>query len=289
MAGVAVAAGLGLLVARLAVRPVEALTASAEHVAATKDLSHRFVRETDDELGRLGEAFNTMLGALESSEEARRQLVADASHELRTPLTSLKTNIEVLADGDALSVKDREGLVTDVVEQLDELNLLVSDLIDAAREIEPVEALVLVDGGALVRDAVERARRNHPDIEFHVEVDDFAVRGVPRRLGRAVGNLLDNAAKWSPPGGIVEVQAGAGSVTVRDHGPGISEADLPHVFDRFYRATEARAMPGSGLGLSIVAQVADTHGGRAVAANHPEGGATVTIELPVADEFSPNS
>jgi two-component system sensor histidine kinase MprB len=289
VAGVAVAAGLGLLVAGLAVRPVEALTASAEHVATTKDLSHRFVRATDDELGRLGEAFNTMMSALESSEQARRQLVADASHELRTPLTSLKTNIEVLADADALGAGDRNALVTDVVEQLDELSLLVSDLIDAAREAEPEEALTLVDVGALVRDAVERARRNYPEVAFDAEIHDFAVRGDPRRLGRAFGNLLDNAAKWSPPGGVVEVRAGGGSLTVRDHGPGIAEADLPHVFDRFFRAAEARSMPGSGLGLSIVAQVAETHGGRSRAGNHPEGGAIVMIELPLADEFSPHS
>ena len=238
LAGVAVAAGLGLLVARLAVRPVEALTASAEHVATTRDLSHRFVRETNDELGRLGEAFNTMLGALESSEDARRQLVADASHELRTPLTSLKTNIEVLADAstasgaDALSAGDRDGLVNDVVEQLDELNLLVSDLIDAARETESEEAMTVVDVATLVDDSVERARRNYPGVEFDVRVDGFTVRGVPRRLGRAIGNLLDNAAKWSPPGGVVEVRGVTGSITVRDHGPGIAAADLPHVFDR---------------------------------------------------------
>jgi len=260
--------------------PVEALTASAEHVAETKDLSHRIEREAPDELGRLGRSFNTMLEALESSEEARRQLVADASHELRTPLTSLRTNIEVLADAEALSVEDRAGLVGDVVGQLDELNVLITDLIDAAREQEPAESLVPVDLDVLVKDAVERAQRNYPEVSFQLGAEPCLTRGVPRRLGRAVGNLLDNAAKWSRPGDIVEVSVADGVIQVRDHGPGIDEADLNHVFDRFYRSTEARAMPGSGLGLSIVKQVATTHGGTVTAMNHPGGGAWLTLVLP---------
>ncbi|MGI9649460.1 MAG: HAMP domain-containing sensor histidine kinase, partial [Acidimicrobiia bacterium] len=289
VAGVALAALLGLLVARLAIRPVEALTASAEHVAETRDLSHRIQRGAPDELGRLGQSFNTMLEALESSEDARRQLVADASHELRTPLTSLRTNIEVLADSDALSDEDRAGLVEDVVEQLDELNLLITDLIDAAREEEPVESMIEVDFDALVKDAVEKAERNYSDVEFHLETQPGVVRGVPRRLGRAVGNLLDNAAKWSPPGGSVEATLVGGVLTIRDHGPGIAESDLPHVFNRFYRSAEARSMPGSGLGLAIVSQVASTHGGSTSAQNHPEGGAVTTFALPVVQRLSSDS
>ncbi len=286
VAGVALAAGLGLLVARFAMHPVEELTASAEHVAQTTDLSHRIEAGAPDELGRLGQSFNTMLEALESSEQARRQLVADASHELRTPLTSLRTNIEVLADADALSEDDRKGLVGDVVEQLDELNLLISDLIDAAREDEPVESLVTIDFDVIVKDAVERAQRNHPEITFGLEARPFVMRGDPRRVGRAVGNLLDNAAKWSPPDGVVEVSLIGGVLGVRDHGPGIAGEDLDNVFDRFYRSTKARSMPGSGLGLSIVRQVATSHGGTVVAANHPEGGAVLTLTFP---PISPDS
>lgn len=276
-AGVALAAVLGLVVARLAIRPVEALTASAEHVAETRDLSHRIERHSSDELGRLGGSFNTMLEALESSEAARRQLVADASHELRTPLTSLKTNVEVLADARSLTESDRAELVEDVIDQLDELNLLVTDLIDAAREEEPVDSLVPLALDELVAAAVDRVGRNYPQIEFHVTSEPCEMRGVPRRLARAVGNLLDNAAKWSEPGASVEVTVADCVVTVRDHGPGIAESDLPHVFDRFYRAVDARAMPGSGLGLSIVAQVAATHGGEVSARNHPEGGAELRL------------
>lgn len=279
VAGVALAAGLGLLVARLAIRPVEALTASAEHVAETKDLSHRIQYQSSDELGRLGGSFNTMLEALESSEAARRQLVADASHELRTPLTSLKTNVEVLAGAASLSESDRQALVDDVVEQLDELNLLVTDLIDAAREEEPVDSLVPLALDKLVADTVERVGRNHPHVQFRVTSEPCQVRGVPRRLGRAVGNLLDNAAKWSVDGDQIEVTVKDCAVAVRDHGPGIAEEDLPHVFDRFYRAVGARAMPGSGLGLAIVAQVAATHGGAATVRNHPDGGAEFRLSF----------
>ncbi len=289
VAGVALAAVLGLLVARLAMRPVEALTASAEHVAETKDLSHRIERSAPDELGRLGQSFNTMLEALESSEEARRQLVADASHELRTPLTSLRTNIEVLADSEALTTEDRRSLVTDVVEQLDELNVLITDLIDAAREEEPADSLVIVDLDLIARDAVERTSRNYPDVEFRLDAEPTAVRGEPRRVGRAVGNLLDNAAKWSDKGGRVDIHVADGVLRVRDHGPGIEDHDLPHVFERFYRSTEARSMAGSGLGLSIVAQVAATHGGTATAENHPEGGALLTLTLPVAPITDPEN
>lgn len=283
VAGVALAAGLGLIVARFAMQPVVALTSSAEHVAETKDLSHRIERDAPDELGRLGRSFNTMLEALESSEEARRQLVADASHELRTPLTSLRTNIEVLADAESLPDEDRRLLVDDVVDQLDELNLLISDLIDAAREHESAESMVLVNLAGLARDAVERTRRNYPGLDINLQVDDTEVRGEPRRLGRAVANLLDNAAKWSPAQGRVDIEVADGTVRVRDRGPGIDPEDLPHVFDRFYRSTEARSMPGSGLGLSIVAQVAATHGGSVTAENHPDGGALLTLSLPSDD------
>ncbi len=279
VAGVALAAGLGLMVAHLAIRPVEALTASAEHVAETKDLSYRIQSHSSDELGRLGGSFNTMLEALESSETARRQLVADASHELRTPLTSLKTNVEVLADASSLTENDRQALVGDVIEQLDELNLLITDLIDAAREEEPVDSLVPVSLDELVAEAVERVRRNHPHVEFHVNSEPCEMRGVPRRLSRAVGNLLDNAAKWSKNGHRIDVTVADCTITVRDHGPGISEEDLPHVFDRFYRAVDARGMPGSGLGLAIVAQVAATHGGVASARNHPDGGAEFRLSF----------
>ena len=176
---------------------------------------------------------------------SQRQLVADASHELRTPLTSLRTNIEVLSS-DALPAEDRKRLLQDVVAQLGELTVLVTDLVDLARGDEPALVAEDVRLDMLVADAVERARRHAPDKVFFAELDPSLVKGVPARLDRAVSNLLDNAAKWSPPGGQVEVRVRDGELSVRDHGPGIDEADLPYVFDRFYRATAARGLPGPG-------------------------------------------
>ncbi|HYZ78838.1 MAG TPA: HAMP domain-containing sensor histidine kinase [Gaiellaceae bacterium] len=272
--GIALAAGLGLLVSRAALAPVRRLTQATETVTETRDLSERIEAGGQDELGRLASSFNTMLGALEESTRAQRQLVADASHELRTPLTSLRTNIEVLASERSLPADERERLLTDVVEQLGEMTTLVAELIELARgEREPAQAEeVRLD--LVAADAVERTRRNRPGITFTTDLEETLVHGVPATIERAVANLLDNAAKWSPPGGEVEVAVRDGEVTVRDHGPGIDEEDLPYVFDRFYRASSARGMSGSGLGLAIVRQVAEAHGGEVVA-ERPEGGGTL--------------
>jgi len=282
LGGVALAVWLGLLVARAALTPVKQLTDAAEHVARTRDLSRRIRADRTDELSRLGASFNTMLEALASSQDAQRQLVADASHELRTPLTSLRTNIEVLSS-DALPAEDRRRLLQDVVAQLGELTVLVTDLVDLARGDEPALVAEDVRLDMLVADAVERARRHAPDKVFFAELDPSLVKGVPARLDRAVSNLLDNAAKWSPPGGQVEVRVRDGELSVRDHGPGIDDADLPYVFDRFYRATTARGLPGSGLGLAIVRQVAEAHGGTVTAERANGGGARLVLRLPVAD------
>ena len=277
--GIAIAAGLGLLVSRAALAPVRRLTAATETVTETGDLSQRIDVGGRDELNRLAGSFNTMLGALEESSRAQRQLVADASHELRTPLTSLRTNIEVLASERKLPPGDRERLLADVVDQLGEMTTLISGLIDLARgeqqTVEPQE--VRLD--LIAAEAVERTRRNRPAVNFTTDLRESTIRGVPGTIERAVANLLDNAAKWSPPGGSVEVAVQSGSVTVRDHGPGIDETDLPYVFDRFYRAPSARGMPGSGLGLAIVRQVAEAHGGEVVAERADGGGTRMTLRL----------
>ncbi|HZO58663.1 MAG TPA: HAMP domain-containing sensor histidine kinase [Solirubrobacterales bacterium] len=282
LGGVGLAVWLGLLVARAALTPVKQLTDAAEHVARTRDLSRRIRADRTDELSRLGASFNTMLEALASSQASQRQLVADASHELRTPLTSLRTNIEVLSS-DALPAEDRKRLLEDVVAQLGELTVLVSDLVDLARGDEPALVAEDVRLDMLVEDAVERARRHAPDKVFFTELSPSLVQGVPARLDRAVTNLLDNAAKWSPSGGQIEVRVRDGEVSVRDHGPGIDEADLPYVFDRFYRAAAARGLPGSGLGLAIVRQVAEWHGGTVVAEQAQGGGARLRLRLPVEE------
>jgi two-component system, OmpR family, sensor histidine kinase MprB len=278
--GVGLAIGLGLLVGRTALRPVARLTAAAEHVARTRDLSRRIETGAGrDELARLARSFNTMLEALERSLAAQRQLVADASHELRTPLTSLRTNVEVLADGARLVPAERQLLLADVVAQLEELTALVGDLVELAREEERPAAPEEVRLDLLVESAVVRARRHWPLIDFRTALEPCLVHADPARLDRAVANLLANAAQWSPTGGEVEVDLADGELRVRDHGPGFAAADLEHVFDRFYRSPGARGRPGSGLGLAIVRQVAETHGGSVDAANAPDGGALVRLRL----------
>jgi two-component system, OmpR family, sensor histidine kinase MprB len=283
LGGIALAAGLGWIVSRTAVGPVERLTSAAEHVTRTRDLGSRI--EADgraDELGRLAAAFNAMLEELDDSLRVQRQLVADASHELRTPITSLRTNIEVLAQPNGLPAPDRDRLLGDVVAQLGELSALVGNLVDLARDEEPADEAQELRLDELVAGAVRTAERNFPERRFSLRAEPCVVRGSAGRLERAVGNLLDNAAKWSPPGGEIEVAVKRGAVSVRDHGPGISADDLPHVFDRFYRAPAARGMPGSGLGLAIVRQVAEAHGG-SVDAERPDGGGTLMrLSLPLA-------
>jgi two-component system, OmpR family, sensor histidine kinase MprB len=282
--------GLGLVVAgtwllvRRAMRPVATLTDAAEQIAVTQDLTTRIESYGDDELGRLASTFNTMLDALEKSLGQQRQLILDASHELRTPLASLRTNVEVLHDVDRLTVDQRRALLDGIVTQLDELTGLVADVVELARGDAPESAQEDLSLDDLVVHAVARARRHWPNIVFMVETDPVVVRGVPGRIDRAVANLLDNAGKFSPSGSVVDVAvSAAGVLTVADRGPGVPDEALAHVFDRFYRADEARALPGSGLGLAIVKQVVDGHRGTVELVNRPDGGAIVTVSLPPAN------
>jgi two-component system, OmpR family, sensor histidine kinase MprB len=278
-AGVVVAALLGRAVARTALGPVTRLTEATEHVTSTGDLSRRIDASGNDELSRLGASFNAMLEALQKSMDQQRQLVADASHELRTPLTSLRTNVELLERAPEMSDVDRAQLLKDANDQIEELSALVSDLLELARGGEPVVSVDDVRLDELVHAAVQKARRRWPEITFEQSASESVVRGSPERMERAILNLLDNAAKWSPDGGTVEVSVGGSEVTVRDHGPGIDAADLPHIFDRFYRSNSARSTPGSGLGLAIVRQVAEAHGGTIHAENADGGGALFRLQL----------
>jgi two-component system sensor histidine kinase MprB len=277
--GIAIAAALGLAVARTALAPVRRLTAATENVTKTGDLSDRIEVSGRDELSRLAGSFNAMLGALEESSRAQRQLVADASHELRTPLTSLRTNIEVLASERQLPAGERERLLTDVVDQLSEMTTLISGLIDLARGDQQTSDPEAVRLDLVAADAVERARRDRPAVTFTTDLQESMVQGIPATIERAVANLLDNAAKWSPPNGDVEVAVRAGEISVRDHGPGIDEEDIPYIFDRFYRSRSARGRPGSGLGLAIVRQVAVAHGGEVVAEQAEGGGTRMTLRF----------
>jgi two-component system, OmpR family, sensor histidine kinase MprB len=282
LAGIGLAVFLSRLATRTAVRPVAELTATAEHVAYTRDLSQRIAAAGEDEVSRLARAFNTMLEALERSQRAQRRLVADASHELRTPLTSLRTNLEVLARN-GLGDTDRDHLRRDLVVQLEELTGLVGDLVELARDDEPEPPPTEdVRFDLLVAAAVERARRYAPHAGFLLDTEPVLVRGVPARLDRAVANLLDNAAKYSA---TVEVRLRGGQLTVRDFGPGIAPDHRAQVFDRFFRAPEARGRPGSGLGLAIVRQVAEGHGGTVSAEAADGGGALLRLWLPVSQEI----
>ena len=290
LGGIALAALLGQLVARAAALPLRRLTQTAEHVAETRDLSRRITPTGEDEIGRLAVSFNAMLDALErsmtaldASVSAQRQLVADASHELRTPVTSLRTNIEILQHAGDLEAGDRERLLADVVDQIEELTLLMNDLIDLARGEEQRADFEDVRLDQVVREALERTRRDAPATPLHATLGPVIVSGVAARLERAVTNLIDNAIKHSPPGADVELELEGGELTVRDHGPGIAREDLPHVFDRFYRGADARRRPGSGLGLAIVRQVVTEHGGTVVAERAPGGGTLMRVRLPGAD------
>jgi len=278
--GIAVAGGLGWVVARAALGPVEQLTDAAEHIALTRDPSERIEVTDTDELGRLGTSFNAMLEALDQSLRQQRQLVADASHELRTPLTSLRTNIEVLARAAGLEPAEREKLLGDVVGQIDELTGLVANLVDLARGDEQEQLRENVRLDEIVGGAVGAARRNFPGLTFETSFSESTVNAAPQRIERAVANLLDNAGKWSPPGGIIAVSVTGGEVTVRDQGPGIDPEDLPKIFDRFYRAPAARGLPGSGLGLSIVREIARAHGGTVTADQAPDGGTIFRFTIP---------
>ena len=280
--GVLAALLVGWLVARNGLRPVRHLTTSVERIAVTEDLTPLRV-EGDDEIARLATAFNEMLLALGASRDRQRRLVADASHELRTPLTSLRTNLDLLrqAEGNtALPPQSRLELLDDVRGQIEELSALVGDLVELARD-EPITHVVSeVDLADVVERAVTRVRRRAQGIRFDVALDPWPVVGDAGSLERAVTNLLDNAAKWSPPDGTVTVRLADGELAVDDEGPGIDEADRPHIFDRFYRSDESRAMPGSGLGLAIVRQVIDRHGGQIVVDEAPSGGARMRVRLP---------
>jgi two-component system sensor histidine kinase MprB len=279
--GAALAAALGLGVMRAAAGPVTRLTEATERVTETGDLSLRIEEpaDTGDEIGRLASSFNAMLGALEASVATQRQLVADASHELRTPITSIRTNLDVLASGAELEPAERERLLQDVQAQLEELTEIVNDLVELARgeEQEPRFGDVRLD--EVVAAAVERAERHAPGLSVKTSLEASVIRGDGARIARAVGNLLDNAAKWNPTDAAIEVTVSGGAVEVRDHGPGFADEDLPLVFDRFYRSPSARGMPGSGLGLAIVRQITDAHGGTVTASNAPDGGAVVRLSF----------
>jgi two-component system, OmpR family, sensor histidine kinase MprB len=277
--GVLLAIALGAIVARTALKPIRRFTRTTEALTGDPDLSHRLEETGRDELTRLARSFNRTLDALEASASAQRNLVADASHELRTPIASLRANIQVLEDADRLAPEDLVDLRADIISELDELTALVGDIVELARGSRPADRLDDVQLDTLVASLVDRFERRFPDLHFERSLDPTVVSGEPERIARAVSNLLDNASKWSPAGGTIEVVLAEGTVSVRDHGRGFAEQDLPHVFDRFYRASDARSTTGSGLGLAIVRQAAESHGGAVEALNARDGGGMVRVRF----------
>ncbi len=291
--GIALAALLGVLVARTALAPIARFTGQAEAIAANPERLEqaRLQVSGSDELARLGRTFNTTLDALARSIDSQRNLVADASHELRTPIASIRANLQLLRDEALLSASDRAALRQDMIQELDELTALVADVVELARGSKPPAARGDVRVDEIAAEAISRTRRRDPQLSVEAELEPTLVRGEGDRIARAVSNLLDNAAKWSPAGGTIEVSLRGGTLSVRDHGPGFHEEDLPFVFDRFHRARDARSKPGSGLGLAIVRQATEAHGGFAQADNAADGGAlmrvgfgpTLPLPAPVAE------
>ncbi|MEU5321694.1 HAMP domain-containing sensor histidine kinase [Streptomyces sp. NPDC021056] len=295
--GVLGAGAAGLAVARAGLRPVDKLTEAVEHVARTEDLSVRIPVEEDseDEVARLSRSFNSMTSSLASSRELQQQLIADAGHELRTPLTSLRTNIELLTrseeTGRPIPEADRKALLASVKAQMTELAALIGDLQELSRsEGQRGERVQVVSLEDTVESALRRARLRGPELSIDVDLQPWYVRAEPAALERAVVNILDNAVKFSPEGGSIEVRlASDGTLTVRDHGPGIPEDELPHVFDRFWRSPSARALPGSGLGLSIVARTVEQAGGQVTLGHAPGGGTIATVQMPGAPTPPPEN
>lgn len=278
----ATAAGVvGWLLAGRAVAPIGRLTEAAELVARTDRLDVDLDRSVPGEVGRLAAAFSSMLETLRRSREQQARLASDAGHELRTPLTALRTNLETLRrSGDRISATDRTELLDAAIVEVGELSILSTELVDLAtdpsRSDEPPHP---VDLGDLVDRVAERYRRRSGRT---IDVAGTGAEVVGREAGleRALSNLVDNAVKWSPPEGPIEVTVDGGQITVSDRGPGFAPEDLAHVFERFYRSAEARTTLGSGLGLAIVEHVITAHGGTVFARNREGGGAEVGFELP---------
>ena len=277
--GVLVSILIGLLVARAAIAPIGRFISETAQVTRALAKPRRLEETGAEELRHLAVYFNQTLEALERSVSAQRHLIADASHELRTPLAALRSNIQIFLEAERLPLEDRVELQAAIVAEVDDLTQLVSDVLELARGAAPSDAVEQVELDGLLRDAIARTQRRAPGLSFVLDIAPTVIMNNPDRVGRAVQNVIDNARRWSAADGVVEVTLRDGTLTVRDHGPGFRDGDLPFVFDRFFRADESRRLPGSGLGLAIVKQAAEAHGGSARAANAADGGAVVSVSF----------
>ena len=280
IAGGVLAAGLlGLLISRAAVAPILRFSADTEQVTSALDRPRRLEPSGARELQRLAASFNQTLDALERSVHAQRNLIADASHELRTPISALRSNIQIFLDAGRLPAQERVELQQAIIAELDDLTQLVADVLELARGSAPSAHTEPIELDGIVQDAVARAQRRAPELRFELDIEPTIIVNGSDRVSRAVGNVIDNARKWSPPDGVIHVSLHDGVLTVRDQGPGFDEQELAHVFERFYRSALARRLPGAGLGLAIVKQAAEAHGGSASAANASGGGAIITVSF----------
>ncbi len=285
--GILLAGLIGAYVGRSALRPIDRFIANTEVVTGELDENHTSALTTPPrleegdaaELKRLARSFNQTLDALERAIQAQRHLIADASHELRTPMAALRSNVQIFMEADRLPMSDRIELQESIIAELDELTQLVADVLDLARGATPYDHAEPLELDTLVDEAVSRTQRRAPELRFNVDSEPTVIVNSPDRVARAITNVIDNARKWSAPDGEIEITVRDGTITVRDHGPGFKDADLSHVFDRFYRADEARRMPGSGLGLAIVKQAAQAYGGYATASNAANGGAVIQVRF----------
>ena len=282
VAAVVVASLLGWVIARSGLEPIQRLTAALTRVTDTDQLAPLELRGMD-ELTDLTKSFNVMMATLANSRDRQRRLIADAGHELRTPLTSLRTNVELLVADERqgmLPPGARSEILRDIAAQLGEFTTLIGDLVHLSREESVAPHPEPIELSDVVGNALARAKRRGPGLVFDVQLDPFYLVGEPESLERAITNLLDNAVKFSPPGGVITVRLTGDRLRISDQGPGIAAEDLPLVFDRFYRSQQARTTPGSGLGLSIVAQTIKAHGGWVKAGLSADGGAEFTVRLP---------
>jgi len=277
--GVLLAGLLGAGIARTALAPIHRFTKQTQAVTDALDRPRRLEEKGAEELRRLAMSFNRTLDALERSIQAQRHLILDASHELRTPMAALRSDIQIFLEADRLPDEERRGLQQAIVAELDELTQLVANVVELARGSSSSDHTEPIELDDIVKEAVARAQRRAPDLAFSLELEPTEIVNSPDRVSRAVTNVIDNARKWSPPGGRIEVDLHDGVLNVRDHGPGFKKEDIPSVFDRFYRADDARRLPGSGLGLAIVKQAAEAHGGYAAASNAPDGGGVLQVSF----------
>ncbi|MGI9602694.1 MAG: HAMP domain-containing sensor histidine kinase [Acidimicrobiales bacterium] len=277
------AAVAGWVLAQRTTRPLRALTDTVDEVAETRDFAVPVPTSGRDEVGRLADGFNRMLGVLQRSQQQQRQLVQDAAHELRTPLTSVTANVDWLMRASDAEPEARTETLAGVRRELGELNNVMEEIIELATDSHQPAPTAAVDLADVVDTAVERfVRRSGRNVS--TRTSSAVVMGDADSLDRAVANLLANADKYSPADSPIAVEVGPDGVFVDDAGPGIPADERNRVFDRFYRRDQDRPMPGSGLGLSIVASIVEQHGGDVVVTESEFGGARVGFTIPLADD-----